>query len=119
MRWSSPTLPGVLALSLLAGCSPDPASPPSTERSTADARILTSFDRLTLSRGQWSSFRAALVGSDARLSASGLTFASRAGSVVGVTAANGRALVEGLAAGRTWVVVQNATMADSVEVIVE
>jgi hypothetical protein len=36
-----------------------------------------------------------------------------------VTTANGRAQVQGLAAGRTWVVVQSAAAADSVEVIVE
>jgi len=119
MRSSSPTLLGVLAaLSLTAGCSPDPVSPPAGGRSPAGAAILTSFDRLTLSRGE-SSFRASLIGSGARLSSAGLTFASRATSVAGVTAANGRAQVQGLAAGRTWVVVQSAVAADSVEVIVE
>jgi hypothetical protein len=120
MRSSSPTLLGVLAaLSLTAGCSPDPVSPPAGERSPAAAAILTSFDRLTLSRGESSSFRASLVGSEGRLSSAGLTFASRAASVASVTAANGRAQVQGLAAGRTWVVVQSATAADSVEVIVQ
>jgi hypothetical protein len=39
--------------------------------------------------------------------------------VAGVTAANGRVRVQGLAAGRTWVVVQSVAAADSVEVIVE
>ena len=120
MRSSSPTLLGVLAaLSLTAGCSPDPISPPASERSPAGATILTSFDRLTLSRGESSSFRASLIGSGARLTSAGLTFASRAGSVAGVTAANGRVRVQGLAAGRTWVVVQSVAAADSVEVIVE
>jgi hypothetical protein len=120
MRSPSPTLLGVLAaFSLTAGCSPDPVSPPASERSSAGAAILTSFDRLTLSRGESSSFRASLIGSGARLSSAGLTFASRAVSVAGVTAANGRARVQGLAAGRTWVVVQSAAAADSVEVIVE
>jgi hypothetical protein len=122
MRSSSPTLLGVLAaLSLTAGCSPDTVSPPATERSPAGAAILTSFDRLTLSRGESSSFRASLIGSGARLSSAGLTFASRATSVAGVTVANGRAQVQvqGLAAGRTWVVVQSAAAADSVEVIVQ
>ena len=120
MRWSSPTLLGVLAaLSLTAGCSPDPVSPPASERSSAGATILTSFDRLTLSRGESSSFRASLVGPGARLSSAGLSFVSRATSLAGVTAANGRAKVQGLAAGRTWVVVQSAAAADSVEVVVE
>ena len=120
MRSSCPTLFGVLAaLSLTAGCSPDPVSPPASERSPADATILTSFDRLTLSRGESSSFRASLVGSGARLSSTGLTFLSRATAVAGLTAANGRAQVQGLAAGRTWVVVQSAAAADSVEVIVQ
>jgi hypothetical protein len=120
MRPSSPTLLGVLAaLSLTAGCSPDPVSPPASERSPAGTAILTSFDLLTLSRGESSSFRASLIGSGARLSSAGLTFASRAVSIAGVTAANGRARVQGLAAGRTWVVVQSVTATDSGEVIVE
>jgi hypothetical protein len=120
MRSCSPTLFGVLAaLSLATGCSPDPVSPPATERSSQGATILTSFDRLTLSRGESSSFRASLVGSDARLSSAGLTFVSRATSVAGVTAASGRARVQGLALGRTWVVVQSASATDSVEVVVD
>jgi hypothetical protein len=120
MRSTSSTLLGVfVALSLTTGCSPDPVSPPASERSPEAATILTSFDRLMLSRGESSSFRASLIGSGARLSSAGLTFASRAASVAGVTAANGRAQVQGLAAGRTWVVVQSAVAADSVEVIVE
>jgi hypothetical protein len=120
MRSSSPTLLGVIAaLSLSAGCSPDPVAPPAGERSPAGATILTSFDRLTLSRGESSSFRASLVGSGARLSSAGLTFASRATSVAGVTAASGRVRVQGVTAGRTWVVVQSVAAADSVEVIVE
>ncbi|MEA2712713.1 MAG: hypothetical protein QOK27_674 [Gemmatimonadales bacterium] len=120
MRSFPPTLLAVLAaVSLTAGCSPDPVSPPATDRSPAGAAILTSFDRLTLSRGESSSFRASVIGSGARLSYAGLTFASRATSVAGVTAANGRAQVEGLTAGRTWVVVQSAAAVDSVEVIVD
>jgi hypothetical protein len=120
MRWPSPTLIGVFAvLSLsLAGCSADPAAPPA-EPATLQGRILTSFDRLTISRGQGSSFRASLVGSGARLSSAGLSFVSRATSLAAVTATNGRATVQGLAGGRTWVVVQSASAADSVEVIVE
>jgi hypothetical protein len=111
---------GVLAaLSLAAGCSPDAVSPPATERSPAAAGILTSFDRLTLAPGGSSSFQAALVGAGARLSSAGLTFAARSAAVAAVTAANGRAQVQGLAAGRTWVVVRSATLSDSVEVVVE
>ncbi|MFL5403491.1 MAG: hypothetical protein ACJ8BF_11810 [Gemmatimonadales bacterium] len=120
MRSSSQTLLGVLAaLSLVGGCSPDPVSPPNTERGTSGTSILTSFDRLTLSRGQSSSFRASLVGAGAALSSSGLTFASRTTSVAAVTLANGRAQVQGLSAGRTWVVVRGGAMTDSVEVVVE
>ena len=120
MRRPSPTLIGVFAaLSLsLAGCSADPAAPPA-DPATPDGRIITSFDRLTISRGMGSSFRASLVGSGARLSSAGLSFVSRAASVAAVTAANGRASVQGLAAGRTWVVVQSASAADSVEVVVD
>ena len=120
MRSSPQSLLGVLAVVLLiAGCSPDPVSPPAGERSPAVATILTSFDRLTLSRGESSSFRASLIGSGARLSSAGLTFAPRAASVAVVTVANGRVRVQGLAAGRTWVVVQSAAATDSVEVIVD
>src|SRR3954452_19960204 len=120
MRWSSPTLLGAAAfLSLVLGCSPDSVSPPATDRPTATTGILTSFDRLTLSSGQSASFRASLIGSGARLSSTGLTFASRASTVASVNAANGRAQVEGQAAGRTWVVVQSAAASDSVEIIVE
>ena len=120
MRWSSPTLFGAVAfLSLALGCSPDSVSPPATDRPAASSGILTSFDKLTLSRGQSASFRASLIGSGARLSPAGLTFASRAGSVARVTAVHGRAQVQGLAAGRTWVVVQSAAASDSVEILVE
>jgi hypothetical protein len=119
MRSSSTLLRVIAASSLLAGCSPESASPPDTDRSSVSAGILTSFDRLTLSRGESSSFRASLIGAGARLSSGGLTFASRAAGVANVTAANGRARVEGCAAGRTWVVVQSAATTDSVEVIVE
>ena len=120
MRSSAATVLGVLAaLWLAAGCSPDPISPPASEGSLAAATILTSFDRLTLSRGESSTFRASLVGSGARLSSAGLRFVSRATSLAGVTAANGRARVQGLAAGRTWVVVQSVSATDSVEVVVE
>ncbi|MEP7226451.1 MAG: hypothetical protein ABI785_03745 [Gemmatimonadales bacterium] len=120
MGSSSLTLLGVFAaMSLTAGCSPDPISAPTSEQSPATAAILTTFDRLTLARGESSSFRASLVGADARLSSAGLTFVSRATSLAGVTGANGRARVQGLAAGRTWVVVQSVAAADSVEVVVE
>ncbi len=119
MRSSSPTLLILAALSLTVGCSPDPVSPPASERSPANATILTSFDRLTLSRGESSSFRAALVGSGSRLSSAGLRFISRATSLAGVTADNGRARVLGLTAGRTWIVVESSAATDSVEVVVQ
>ena len=120
MRWPSQTLFAALVLSsLVAACSPESVSPPATDRPSATTGILTSFDRLTLSKGEGASFRASLIRSGARLSSTGLTFTSRAGSVAAVTAANGRARVEGVSAGRTWVVVQSAAAADSVEVVVE
>jgi hypothetical protein len=119
MRPSSPALIGVLAASLaLAACAPEPVSPPDTERTEATGGILTSFDRLTLARGEGASFRAAVVSGGA-LSTAGLSFAMRNPSVASLTAANGRARVQGLAAGRTWVVVQSAIAGDSVEIVVE
>ncbi len=36
-----------------------------------------------------------------------------------LAATNGRVQLQGLAAGRTWVVVQSAAAADSVEVVVQ
>jgi hypothetical protein len=119
MRSPSPTLIGVFAvLSLsLAGCSADPAAPPA-EASTPDGRIITSFDRLMLARGEGASFRAAVVSRGA-LSSAGLSFVIRNPSVASLTRANGRARVQGLAAGRTWAVVQSAIAGDSVEIVVE
>mgnify|MGYP001492372093 CR=1 FL=1 len=121
MRSPLPALLGaVVTFSIaIAGCSADPAAPPATERAASGGSILTSFDRLTLARGERSSFRASLVGSRARLSSAGLTFVSRASSVASVKAVNGRARVEGLSAGRTWILVQAAATTDSVEVVVE
>ena len=120
MRSPTPILVGVLAswsLSL-AACSTEPSAPPAAESPAAGGAILTSFDRLTLARGERSSFRASLVGADARLSSAGLSFVPRAASVAGVNATGGRVRVEGLAAGRTWILVQSSTATDSVEVIV-
>jgi hypothetical protein len=121
MRSPSPILIGVLAsVSLtLTACSAEPTAPPAAESSMSGGAILTSFDRLTLSRGGRSSFRASLVGAGARISSAGLTFVSRTASVARVSAVRGRAQVEGIAAGRTWVLVQSAGAADSVEVIVQ
>lgn len=120
MRSSSPTLFGVLAalsLSVL-GCSADQIAPPATERATSGEWILTSFDRVTLAPRERARFRAAVVSSGA-LSSAGLTFVMRNPSVASLTAVNGRAQVQGLAAGLTWVVVQSAAAADSVEVVVQ
>jgi hypothetical protein len=102
----------------LAACSTD-ASAPRTDLPASDGSILTTFDRLTLAAGDRASFRAALVSGTGRLSSAGLAFASRAPAVARVTAAGGRAQVQGLATGRTWVLVRSAAGADSVEVIVQ
>jgi hypothetical protein len=104
----------------LAACSPETAEP-RADAPASDGSIVTSFDRLTLSPGERSTFRASLVGAGARarLSSAGLAFTSKAPSVARVTAAKGRAQVQGVATGRTWVVVRSAAAADSVEVIVQ
>jgi hypothetical protein len=116
---SLPTLIRVLAGSLaVAACAPEPISPPDTERTAGPAGILTSFDRLTLARGEGASFRAAVFSGGA-LSSARLSFVMRNPSVATLTAANGRAQVQGRAAGRTWVVVRSAAAADSVEVVVQ
>jgi hypothetical protein len=120
MRSSSPALFGVfaaLSLSVL-GCSPDQIAPPASERGPSGESILTSFDRVTLAPQQLASFKAAVVRSGA-LSSAGLTTVVRNPSVASLTGANGRAQVQGLAAGRTWVVVQSAAAVDSVEVVVQ
>ena len=119
MRLPSPILIWVLASSSLAACSTEPNAPPAAGSPAAGGTILTSFDRLTLSRGERSSFMASLVGAGARISSAGLSFAPRAASVARVSAAGGRARVEGLAAGRTWILVRSSGAADSVEVIVQ
>ena len=102
-----------------AGCSPEPISAPADESSLVGGTILTTFDRLTLARGERSSFHAALVGAGGRISSDGLTLVSRAVSVARVSAAKGRAQVDGVAAGRTWILVQGAAATDSVEVMVQ
>ena len=121
MRSRYPTLIGaVVALLLfLSACSPDSVAPPTTERKITAAGILTSFDQLTLARGDAASFRASIIGSDARLSFAGLAFASRNPSVAALSARGGVARVQGVAPGRTWVLVQSAAAADSVEIVVE
>lgn len=102
----------------LGACSPE-AAEPRTDAPASDGAILTSFDRLTLSPGERSSFRASLVGTGARLTSAGLGFTSRAAEVARVSAAKGQAQVQGVAAGRTWVVVRSAAATDSVEVVVQ
>jgi hypothetical protein len=121
MRSLSPSLIGVFAaLSLSLGCAAEPVAPPAGERSPSPGgTILTSFDRLSLPPAGGASFRALLVGTGPRLSTGGLEFVSRAPGVARVNATNGRAQVRGIAAGRTWVVVQGAAVSDSVEVTVE
>jgi hypothetical protein len=113
-------LAGVLAALTvaLAACSSDTAEP-RADAPASDGSILTSFDRLTLAPGGRATFRASLVDANARLSSGGLAFASRAPAVARVSVANGRALVQGVAAGRTWVVVRSAAASDSVQVIVQ
>jgi hypothetical protein len=111
-------LVGVLSLTVaLAACSSDTAEP-RADAPASDGSILTSFDRLTLAPGDRATFRASLVDANARLSSAGLAFASRAPAVARVSTANGRALVQGVSAGRTWVVVQSAAASDSVQVVV-
>jgi hypothetical protein len=120
MRSLSPALFGVFAavsVSVL-GCSADQIAPPATGRGALGERILTSFDRVTLAPRERARFRAAVVSSGA-LSTGGLSFIMRNPSVASLTSASGRAQVQGLAAGRTWVVVQSAEAGDSVEVIVQ
>jgi hypothetical protein len=121
MRAPSPTQIGVfIALLLfLTACSADPVTPPATERATTAGGILTSFDRLTIARGDAATFRASLIGPDARLSSAGLRFASRNPSVASLSAGNGLAQVQGVAAGHTWVVVETVAASDSVEIVVE
>jgi hypothetical protein len=119
MRSPSHRLAGVLAALTvaLAACSGDTAEP-RADTPASDGSILTSFDRLTLAPGGRATFRASLVDASVRLSSAGLAFASRTPAVARVSTANGRALVEGVAAGQTWVVVRSAAAADSVQVIV-
>lgn len=118
MRISPSQIVAALSLSL-AACSAQPISGPPAEGAVVGGTILTTFDRLTLARGERSSFRASLVGRDGRMGAEGLTFVSRAASVARVSAARGRAQVDAAGVGRTWILVQSAAAADSVEVIVQ
>ena len=110
---------GILSpLSLvLTACSSDAAAPRG-DVPASDGSILTTFDRLTLAPAAQAGFRASFVGSGGRLSTAGLAFASRAPAVARVSATNGRARVQGVATGRTWVLVRSAAASDSVEVIV-
>jgi hypothetical protein len=121
MRSPSHRLAGVLAslTVLLAACSGETAEPRTDAPAASDGSILTSFDRITLAPGGHATFRASLVDANARLSSAGLAFASRAPAVARVSTANRRTLVQGVAAGRTWVVVRSAAASDSVEVIVQ
>jgi hypothetical protein len=120
MRSSAPIGFGLfvaLSLSVLA-CSADQVAQPSTERVTSGEWILTSFDRVTLAPREQARLKAAVVRSGA-LSSAGLAFVMRNPAVATLVATKGRVQVQGLAAGRTWAVVQSAAAADSVEVIVQ
>ena len=108
-----------VAVVLLLGCGPDTATEPKSEAPSTDGAILTTFDRLTLAPGERLAFGAAVVGATGRLTSSGLVFEPRSASIARVTAAKGRAQVQAVAAGRTWVVVRSAAAVDSVEVVVQ
>src|SRR5437016_11311169 len=115
MRSPSLALIGATALSLsLSACGPEPIAPPDTARVAAGERILTSFDQVTLAPHEHARFRAVVVTTGA-LSSAGLSFVIRDPSVASLAAADGRALVQALAAGRTWVLVQRAPAAESAE----
>jgi hypothetical protein len=103
----------------MAACSAEPVAPPAQNDSPAGATILTSFDRLTLAPGNRTSFRASLVSPGARLASAGLAFVSRSAAIARVSGEHGRAEVESVSAGRTWIVVASGGAADSVEVIVQ
>jgi len=119
MRPPSLTLIGATALSLsLSACGPEPIAPADTARAAAGDRILTSFDRVTLAPRERARFRAVVVNAGA-LSSAGLSFVMRNPSVASLAASDGRAQVQGLATGRTWVLVQREGAEDSVEVIVQ
>ena len=119
MRSPSLTLIGATALSLsLSACGLESTAPPNTARAVAGDRILTSFDRVTLAPRERTRFRALVVHAGA-LSSAGLSFVMRDPSVASLAVADGHAQVQGLAAGRTWVLVRRAAAADSVEVIVQ
>ena len=113
-----PFLPPLLLASLvLSACTAEPDEP-RTDPPASDGSILTTFDQLTLVPGDHASFRASLVSGAGRLSTAGLAFASGAPSVARVTATGGRAVVQGVATGRTWVLIRSAAGSDSVEVVV-
>jgi hypothetical protein len=120
MRTLLPRLIALLAplAVAVAACASDTAEPRS-DAPLPDGTILTTFDQLTLGVGDRATFKAFFVSGTARLGSAGLVFASGAPLVARVTAVGGHAQVEGVAAGRTWVVVRSAAAADSVEVIVQ
>jgi hypothetical protein len=118
MAVPTPALLGV-AFVLLLGCGPDSVADPGSEAPSTDGPILTTFDRLTLAPGERSAFGAAVVGATGRLTSNGLVFEPPSASIARVTAARGRAQVQAVAAGRTWVVVRSAAAVDSVEVVVQ
>jgi hypothetical protein len=108
-----------LALPLVLAACAAPAEPDARAETPAGGTILTSFDRLTLARGSRATFRAALVSSRLGLGSAGLGFTSRAPEIARVTATGGRAVVEAVGSGHTWIGVRAAGSSDSVEVVVE
>jgi hypothetical protein len=112
-------LTGLIALPItMAACSSEAVAPPTQNDSPTGATILTSFDQLTLAPGGRTSFHASLVSPGARLGSAGLDFVSRSAAIARVSGERGRAEVESVSAGRTWIVVASGGAADSVEVIV-
>jgi len=104
---------------VMVACSAEPVAPAARDDMPAGGTILTSFDRLMLARGGRTTFRAFLVAPGARLATAGLAFESRDPAIAKVSDGRGRAEVEGVAAGRTWIAVQTSGASDSVEVVVE
>ena len=104
---------------VMVACSAEPVAPAASDGMPAGGTILTSFDRLMLARGGRTTFRAFLVAPGARLATAGLAFESRDPAIAKVSDGRGRAEVEAVGAGRTWIAVQSSGASDSVEVVVE
>ena len=113
-----PSLTVVSILTMAIGaCRAEPTAPMESESSAG--RVLLSFDRITLGRGDVTGFHASLVQPGGGLAAAGLTYVSRNPAVAAVRGTSGRVQAQGLAAGRTWILVRSGSVADSVEVVVQ